>query len=135
MTFHCPECDFVATKKSELLKHQRAEYHLRSFRCDICDALFTRKSNLDRHLEKHKQCSVHCQHCGRAFSRPDALQRHMHARHQVGEGNKRQAGDKNDTGPTKRLRKEDDLRQFYSIRKMQQQNNIVIITNVVVFEL
>ncbi|XP_053397354.1 uncharacterized protein LOC128556395 [Mercenaria mercenaria] len=123
MVFHCPECDFTADKKSELLKHQRVENHWRCFRCDICDARFTRKANLDRHMEKHRKMSnVHCSECGRCFSRPDNLQRHRLEKHQIGGGGQKIPSDqKADNGYIKRLRKDDNPRDFYAISKMKEQ--------------
>ena len=121
MAFNCPECDFVATKKHQLLQHQRSANHWRRFRCDVCSAVFTRKTNLDRHLEKHRtQNNVHCSECGRAFTRPDNLQRHMLEKHQIGGGVKRVA-DTSDVGSVKRLRKDDDPRQFYVMTKLKEQ--------------
>ena len=120
MRHHCPECDFSAEKKSQLLQHQRLETHWRRFRCQYCSARFTRKGNFDRHMEKHNAFNnVHCQECGRAFSRPDNLQRHMAEKHQIGRGQKRPAETATDVA--KRLRVNHDPEKFYTINKIKEQ--------------
>ncbi|KAL4226108.1 hypothetical protein ACF0H5_014095 [Mactra antiquata] len=127
MTYNCEECGASFSKVSQLKQHQRTENHWTKHPCDICEKWFTRKDNLDQHKKKHFAAnSVHCDECGLVFSRQYTLNRHKERVHQVG-GQKRRASnamgneEDNDTKPVKMLRKDDDLRQFYSIRKLKEQ--------------
>ena len=90
--------------------------------CPSCKKVFTRKLNLDRHMEKHNNANnVQCPACNRAFGLPDNLQRHLREKHQIGGGRKRPRVDTEDDHVTKRLKKGDDPRKFYSINKIRQQ--------------
>ena len=122
MAFKCPECEFIADNKSQLLQHQRSANQWRSFNCEVCGARFRRKANLDRHMVKHKDDNnVHCQPCGRAFSRPDALERHLREKHQIRGWTKRRHNEIDSNQTTKRLCKADDPKLFYTISKVKDQ--------------
>ena len=121
MVHQCPECEITTVTKSQLLQHQRVANHWRSFRCDTCGALFTRQVNLDRHKERHNNTNnVHCPICGRSFTRPDSLRLHLAERHQIGGGQKQHVSP-DDNGPVRKLKKDDDPRQYYTINKVRQQ--------------
>ena len=120
MAFKCPECEFIADNKSQLLQHQRSANHWRSFNCEVCGAQFRRKANLDRHMVKHKDNNnVHCQTCGRAFSRPDALERHLREKHQIRGGTKRRLNEIDSNQTAKRLRKADDQKVFTQFQRLR----------------
>ena len=74
-------------------------------------------------MKKHqKQSNLQCDECGQVFSRPYTLQRHKERVHQVGGGKKRPAAENSDDDLTvKKLKKSDDPRQFYSIKKIKEQ--------------
>lgn len=88
--------------------------------CDICGKGFTRKDNLNQHRKKHFDKTLHCDECGQSFSRLFTLNRHKERVHQTGSGQKRPS-DNEDTPTTKRLRTNDDPRQFYVINKIREQ--------------
>ena len=93
---------------------------------------------MDRHVEKQESFnSIHCEECGKAFSQPDNLKRHMLETHQVGSGQKRPAEDVEESANgsvTKRLRKEDDPRDFYSISKVKEQRMVKFKTTASTYE-
>ena len=122
MAFKCPECEFTAGKKSQLLQHQRSANHWRNFKCEVCGARFTRKAHFDRHMEKHNDTNnVHCPVCNRAFGRPDNLQRHLREKHQIRGGQKRPSSEFREGRVTKQLKKDDDPCQHYDLQKVKEQ--------------
>ena len=123
MAYQCEVCGASFSKLSLLKQHQRTENHWKKFNCELCGKRYMRKDNLDRHLKKHEASSViHCEECGKAFNRLDNLQRHLNEKHQVGGGRKRPPAEDSDDGLTvKKLKKSDDPRQFYSIKKIREQ--------------
>ena len=122
MAFKCPECEFTAGKKSQLLQHQRSANHWRNFKCEVCGARFTRKAHFDRHMEKHNDTNnVHCPVCNRAFGRLDNLQRHLREKHQIGGGQKRPSSEFREGCVTKQLKKDDDPCQHYDLQKVKEQ--------------
>ena len=125
MAYQCEQCGESFSKLSQLKQHQRTENHWRKYSCKACGKCFTRKDNLDQHIKKHeKENYAHCEECGKVFSRPYTLNRHKERVHQVGRGQKRpldNALENKEDHVTKRLRKEDDPRQYYTLTKVKSQ--------------
>ncbi|XP_053390470.1 zinc finger and SCAN domain-containing protein 12-like [Mercenaria mercenaria] len=120
MVYNCNECGSNFPKLSQLLQHRRTENHWRMFSCDTCGKTFNRKVNLDRHKKKHTITNnLHCTVCSQPFTRYDNLKRHQMEKHQMGGGLKRSA--ENDDIPIKRLKKNDDPKEFYNITKINEQ--------------
>ncbi|XP_045215064.2 uncharacterized protein LOC123565260 [Mercenaria mercenaria] len=120
MVYNCNECGSNFPKLSQLLQHRRTENHWRMFSCDTCGKTFNRKVNLDRHKKKHTITNnLHCTVCSQPFTRYDNLKRHQMEKHQMGGGLKKSA--ENDDIPIKRLKKNDDPKEFYNITKINEQ--------------
>ena len=66
-------------------------------------------------MKKHQeQSNLQCDECGQVFSRPYTLNRHRERGRQVGSGQKRPTPEDVDDGRViKKLKKDDDPRQFF----------------------
>ncbi|WAR06959.1 hypothetical protein MAR_016917 [Mya arenaria] len=111
MAFNRPECDFAIDKKS--LQHQRMANHWRRFRCDICSAQFTRKDNFNRHMDKHT--NIHNVHCHNV-----AVHLVVLTTYNIRGGAKRPSDTQEDY-KIKRLKTDDDPRQYYVMKKIKEQ--------------
>ena len=56
--FQCPDCEYQATTKSNLVTHQKSVHMGQQFNCPDCEYQATRKSHLVTH-----QTSVHMYKC------------------------------------------------------------------------
>lgn len=123
MTYACEECGTEFDKLSNLKKHRRTENHWRRFVCQSCKKTFTRKDNLDRHLKKHdNENNYQCPDCLKVFTRRETLDTHINRHHnQTGGAQKRPSINEDESPLIKKLRKDDDPRQFYSVKKIREQ--------------
>lgn len=123
--YDCQQCAASFSKLGLLAEHRRILGHRDIFVCSICHKKFGRKDNLERHLVRHQSgSSYECPYCGKVFNRPDSLnRRRQHHYTQYGGALKRSASGNNENEqpkPKKRLAKESNPEDYYTIRKLKE---------------
>ena len=67
--FQCPECEHQATKKVNLVRHQKSVHLGQQLHCPECDYQATQKSNLATlHKSVHMSQKFQCQECEHKLS-------------------------------------------------------------------
>ena len=60
----CDQCDYIATQKSNLLRHKESKHEGVKFPCDQCDYKATEKGSLLKHIKSiHEGVKIHCEQC------------------------------------------------------------------------
>ncbi|XP_050708365.1 zinc finger protein 286A-like [Eriocheir sinensis] len=73
--FHCTDCGFQTTTKSNLTRHRQR--HKEEFRCQLCGKTLGNKFSLKEHLRTHGKDRPHeCKHCRKTFLRRRELRVH-----------------------------------------------------------
>ena len=76
--FPCDKCDYVATLKSDLLKHTRYVHMDRKYPCKYCDYTATRADLLRVHsTAMHEGTKFPCTMCDYEAKRQNDLNKHM----------------------------------------------------------
>jgi uncharacterized Zn-finger protein len=61
--FQCPECDYQATRKGDLVTHRRSVHMGQKFSCPECDYQSTQKSSLVAHKKSmHMSQKFQCEY-------------------------------------------------------------------------
>lgn len=76
MSFKCPVCKKIFSKKESLEQHRKAVH---MFECPICNRIFPKKESLEQHRN-----AVHvfeCPFCKKVFSKKQSLEQHQNDTH------------------------------------------------------
>ena len=89
--YPCGECDYQATEKSILTRHQQSVHMYdenvvstevgSNLPCSQCEKTFRNKTQLTRHEAVHSGIKFNCDKCSSTFSRKDKLNAHMRKKH------------------------------------------------------
>jgi uncharacterized Zn-finger protein len=84
--FDCLECDYQATRKSNLTQHINTVHRgIHKFKCDQCENSFTASRSLARHIQSvHSKIRFVCtfQGCDNSYSRQGDLNNHIKSFHE-----------------------------------------------------
>lgn len=50
----CDQCDYVTSRRGDLVKHKRIHSGLKPFECKICKRRFKQSSHLSVHMRRHR---------------------------------------------------------------------------------
>ena len=82
--FQCPECEYQASYKSELVRNQEFAHHIgHNFQCQECEYQATCKSDLVNHLKNQlgvtatvDDCCFICPICANNFQDMGLMEKH-----------------------------------------------------------
>ena len=81
-TFPCDQCDYVASKKVNLVQHTKRLHSGLAFTCSHCHEEFGNEIKLNRHiLKEHDVDRFQCQHCEFEALKPRSLEAHKAVKH------------------------------------------------------
>ena len=81
-TFPCEKCEYVASKKVNLVQHTKRLHSGLSFTCSHCHEEFGNEIKLNKHiLKEHDVEKLQCQHCDFEALKPRSLEAHKAMKH------------------------------------------------------
>ena len=81
--FSCEQCDFMSTRKGNLLPHINSIHKGVKFPCDQCDHKASQKRSLMRHIKSiHEGVKFPCYQCDYKATWKDNLLRHIKSIHE-----------------------------------------------------
>ena len=82
--YQCSDCPYQATKKSILKTHKQSKHMGVKFPCSLCDFQCTQKDNLTTHIKSiHKKIKYDCSICDFQAAQKYYLTRHIKSVHEV----------------------------------------------------
>ena len=80
--FKCPECDYKASVKADLVSHKKSVHQNEQYSCEKCDYKVSRNDRLISHTKSvHEQSKFQCEQCEYKTSRRDHLKSHIISLH------------------------------------------------------
>ena len=80
--YACDQCDYVASYRSKLIKHNNVKHKGIRYPCDQCDFAATQPSTLKKHKKSmHEGVRYPCDQCNYVATWQSALIRHKNAKH------------------------------------------------------
>jgi len=80
--YPCPQCEFAGTTASNLKNHIERKHEGVRYPCFQCEHVATRASDLKRHVEsKHEGMRYPCSQCEHVATRASDLKRHVESKH------------------------------------------------------
>ncbi|XP_005106982.1 uncharacterized protein LOC101859265 [Aplysia californica] len=76
MEYPCPDCSFVAKKRTKLRSHQLRMHLSSPTKCDICSKVFPNKRYMLRHRASHVEPQHCCDVCGKMYKIRKAMLEH-----------------------------------------------------------
>jgi predicted RNA-binding Zn-ribbon protein involved in translation (DUF1610 family) len=81
--YGCEQCDYKATEKGHLTKHKQAKHEGVRYLCDQCSHKVTSHTSLARHKQtKHEGVKYGCDQCDYKATENGSLTKHKQAQHQ-----------------------------------------------------
>ena len=80
--YQCDECEYAATKVSNLKRHKESKHEGIRYTCDQCEYVTTGSSHLKQHIKsKHEGIRYPCDQCGYAATQLRYLKKHKESKH------------------------------------------------------
>ncbi|CAK1547601.1 unnamed protein product [Leptosia nina] len=77
----CSQCSFKASRRFDMIEHERIHTGERPFTCDKCGLTFRRRYIYKNHLIKHTEKKVQCSQCPKKFFRREDMLAHCNSNH------------------------------------------------------
>ena len=79
----CNQCDYIATKRGDLLNHIKSRHEGVKYPCDQCDYKATFQVALKTHIKSiHERVKYSCDQCDFKATRKDYLSVHIKSKHE-----------------------------------------------------
>ena len=80
--YECEDCDYKATRRSNLIRHIKSTHNLDRIECEYCGNNFVDPCSLKRHIKTaHESVIYKCSHCEFKSTRADTLKEHTNVVH------------------------------------------------------